>query len=208
MRGTAIKISNEQEYKKLMLHLEKLGYKWNACLKLPTQLNHYKESARINTIFVYLKEKVITYSHYFEADDDISVFEFIKRYPLQKKQKKPNKDLIVIYRNGDKVVAKNKVTGKIGEAKCHPNDEFDFNIGARLAFDRLMDSKDEKIEDKEQYFSGKVVCLSNVIGFTKGKIYEFVNGKTVDDDQDTRPLYDRVRDINDIYNGAFVEIVE
>lgn len=205
MSKIRIKIQNEQEYEKIAPLLKKLGYRWSSSLKLPTEYNPF-DKTNAKTLYVYSDDKMIAYSLILEGT--VSVSDFIKSNPLQKKQKKPNKDLIVIYRNGDKVVAKNKVTGKIGEAKCHPNDEFDFNIGARLAFDRLMDSKDEKIEDKEQYFSGKVVCLSNVIGFTKGKIYEFVNGKTVDDDQDTRPLYDRVRDINDIYNGAFVEIVE
>ena len=30
------------------------------------------------------------------------------------------------------------MTGEKAVAKCHPDDEFDFNIGAKLAFERLM----------------------------------------------------------------------
>lgn len=45
---------------------------------------------------------------------------------------------IVIYRNDNKVVALDKITGKKAEAKCNPADEFDFRTGAKLAFSRLM----------------------------------------------------------------------
>lgn len=45
---------------------------------------------------------------------------------------------IEIYVEGRDVIAKNLVTGKIGKATCHPDDEFDFAIGAKLAFERLM----------------------------------------------------------------------
>ena len=43
---------------------------------------------------------------------------------------------ITITRHGNKVVA--KYGKKVGVAKCNPDDEFDFAIGAKLAFDRLM----------------------------------------------------------------------
>lgn len=45
---------------------------------------------------------------------------------------------IVIYRNGNKVVALDKSTGEKAEANCNPADEFDFRTGAKLAFNRLM----------------------------------------------------------------------
>lgn len=47
-------------------------------------------------------------------------------------------ETIVIYRNGNNVVALDKSTGKKAEAKCNTADEFDFRTGARLAFNRLM----------------------------------------------------------------------
>lgn len=47
-------------------------------------------------------------------------------------------ETIVIYRNGNNVVALDKSTGKKAEAKCNPADEFDFRTGAKLAFNRLM----------------------------------------------------------------------
>lgn len=47
-------------------------------------------------------------------------------------------ETIVIYCKGNEVIALNKSTGKKAVAKCSPSDTFDFTIGARLAFDRLM----------------------------------------------------------------------
>lgn len=45
---------------------------------------------------------------------------------------------IVIYRKGNKVIAIDKSTGKKTEACCNPTDEFDFHVGAKLAFQRLI----------------------------------------------------------------------
>lgn len=51
---------------------------------------------------------------------------------------KRKKEKITVYRDGNKVVAIDQRTGKEGIAHCHPDDEFDFSVGAALAFDRLM----------------------------------------------------------------------
>lgn len=55
--------------------------------------------------------------------------------------RKAKQETIVIYRNGQKVIALDKSTGKKAEAKCNSDDEFDFHVGAKLAFQRLMDEK-------------------------------------------------------------------
>ena len=44
---------------------------------------------------------------------------------------------IVIYEKENQVIALDKVTGEKAIAKCQPDDEFDFYIGAKLAFERL-----------------------------------------------------------------------
>lgn len=49
---------------------------------------------------------------------------------------------VIIYRNGQDVIALDKETGEKAVAKCHPNDEFDFAIGAKTAFGRLYHSQD------------------------------------------------------------------
>lgn len=62
-------------------------------------------------------------------------------------EKKPN-ECIVIYRKDSDVIALDKCTGKKAVAKCSPDDEFDFNIGAKLAFERLeaLEKQDKEIK--------------------------------------------------------------
>lgn len=57
---------------------------------------------------------------------------------ITKTQRKP----VIIYQNGQDVIALDKETGEKAVAKCHPNDEFDFAIGAKIAFGRLYHSQD------------------------------------------------------------------
>lgn len=57
-------------------------------------------------------------------------------------------ETIVLYRKDNKVIALDKSTGKKAEACCNPADEFDFYIGAKLAFKRLMGEPEEVGPDK------------------------------------------------------------
>lgn len=50
----------------------------------------------------------------------------------------PAYETIVIYRDGRKVVALDKYTKKKAIARCHPDDEFDFSVGAKIAMSRLL----------------------------------------------------------------------
>lgn len=96
-------------------------------------------------------------------------------------------ETIVIYRKDDKVYALDKATGKKVFAKCHPDDEFDFKKGAEIAFNRLMGKEPgkPKEEPKKEPYNGKVVCVKNTLGnekaYTVGKIYQFKDGRFIDD---------------------------
>lgn len=48
-----------------------------------------------------------------------------------------NPETIIIYRKGNEVIALDKSTGKKAIARCCPEATFDFETGAKLAFDRL-----------------------------------------------------------------------
>lgn len=94
---------------------------------------------------------------------------------------------IVVTTDGVTTTAK-KYDGKnlIKEAKavCSKDDTFNFEVGAKLAMERLM------AEDKPKLYSGKVVCIEisgRNMGFTKGKIYRFTEGFMLDDDNEMRP---------------------
>ena len=62
---------------------------------------------------------------------------------------------ITITRHGDKVVA--KFGEKVGVAKCSPDDTFDFAIGAKLAFSRLMGEPEDKPKPKQEFKVGEFV---------------------------------------------------
>lgn len=59
-------------------------------------------------------------------------------WSVHKEEVEKVSNTIVIYMKGNQVIALDKATGKKAIARCHPDDEFDFNIGVKLAFERLM----------------------------------------------------------------------
>lgn len=113
---------------------------------------------------------------------------------------------IIIYRNGAEVVAKNTLTGKTGVAKCNPADEFDFNIGAKLAFERLTNPDPEK----PKYYTGKVVCIDDSgKGHIKGKIYRVIDGSLeFENSFPTLTKFHSLEEINKLFDSQFIELVE
>ena len=68
-------------------------------------------------------------------------------------------------------------------------------------------------EDKEKYYNGKVICTKSESElFTKGKIYEFENGKTITDRGNTTfTAFHKYKDFEDFqkkFDNEFLEIVE
>ena len=89
---------------------------------------------------------------------------------------------ITITRYGDKVVA--KYGKKAGVAKCSPDDTFDFAVGAKLAFKRLMGEPEDKPEPKQEFIKGEFV---KVVGnskhnhhFTIGTIVKIIKRFSID----------------------------
>jgi hypothetical protein len=114
---------------------------------------------------------------------------------------------IVITTDGKETLARlydGKKVIKTATAKCSRNDAFDFNTGARLAFERLFKTAAEK---KEKYYNGKVVCIrSERDYFTVGKVYEFVDGQIEDNVGDWSPVGSRITSIEE-YNGSLFEFI-
>lgn len=85
---------------------------------------------------------------------------------------------IVITTDGVTTIAR-KYDGKklVREAKavCSKDDEFNFDVGAKLAMERLLGGG---IPEKSLY-NGRVICTNNNDSplYVTGKIYEFVNGE-------------------------------
>ena len=103
-------------------------------------------------------------------------------------------DKIEIVRDGDEVVAKaykrSNITDCSGysygpcwsfvtraSAKCGPNDVFDFNIGAKLAIDRLYEGYDMTPKPKRKPYNGKIFVEEYPGNALKShKIYQVRNG--------------------------------
>ena len=76
-------------------------------------------------------------------------------------------ETIVIYRKDNEVIALDKRTGKKAIAKCSPEDTFDFNIGAKLAFDRLMNDNKESTIVEDMRKKLKNYCSDMLCGDCK-----------------------------------------
>lgn len=117
-----------------------------------------------------------------------------------------NNDKIVITTNGKETLARlyegNKVI-KTATAKCSPDDTFNFETGAKIAFDRLMG---EKPEGKPKYYNGKIVCVTGHVGFTPGKVYEVVDGQFKDDNGRLRPTWGKMAELRE-YSGVCFEFI-
>lgn len=112
------------------------------------------------------------------SGDTIKIYD--KKYDhswfVHKEEVEKVSNTIVIYMIGNQVIAFDKATGEKAVAKCHPDDEFDFNIGAKLAFERLMGCE-EKPENKIQDFAKAMYEIRSNLekaGFTKQESMDFV----------------------------------
>lgn len=61
----------------------------------------------------------------------------------------PVNETIVIYSKDREVIALDKLTGEKAIARCNPADEYDFHVGAKLAFERLIKEKSNKVQLSE-----------------------------------------------------------
>lgn len=120
----AVKCETKEELKEFLERCEKEGLEWNSGNSareympdtMPVELlcgYNSKKNKKLSWDFPEEEEwKVITYKEYFAEQ-------------------------ITITRHGDKVVA--KYGNKVGVAKCSPEDEFNFEVGAKLALERLFE---------------------------------------------------------------------
>ena len=142
-------------------------------------------------------------------------------------------ETIVIYRKGMEVIALDKVTKQKAVAKCSPEDEFDFTVGAKLAFARLLAEQCKEPEEEKVTYLNTKICITKINGgtpandLTVGRIYEIKDGCFRDDKGYKYPLGEPIHDIDDLrdyirmsgnerkygrnpshYNSAIIEFVE
>lgn len=148
MRDTIINCKSQNEYNRVLEKLEELGCKW-ASGHNPTEITkYYGDGFKIlfianDRISAGSPTTVPLNDNRYKNYERINADAFIGNKP------------IVIYQKDRTVIAVDKNTGRKCVAKCHPDDEFDFYTGAKLAFSRLTDCKlvesDKEIECDESY---------------------------------------------------------
>lgn len=101
---------------------------------------------------------------------------------------------------------------KAAKAECSPEDEFDFKIGAKIAFDRLVDNE---IKNPCKYYNGKVVFSENTGDFKEGVLYVFCSNGDVEDffgnpvfsgGQKVTHTYNSFSDIDGFYGDIVAEV--
>lgn len=102
--------------------------------------------------------------------------------------------VIVITSDGVTTTATKRIGKKIiakATAKCSPEDQFSYDEGARIAFERLQGRDpfaSSGAEIKHEYYNGKVVCIkSGYRWWTVGKVYNVVGGFITNDFGDWYP---------------------
>lgn len=109
-----------------------------------------------------------------------------------------NKSLwkVVISSTGDETTARFYEDGKCpmtATVRRYYKDKYDTFIAADEAVKKLFGKQDKPIEqtepEKPKGYTGKAMCFTDLHfqPFTKGKIYDFVDGNVVDDDGVKRP---------------------
>ena len=138
MKDTIIRCKSKEEYKAVLKKLEKKGCTWFSGHKPTEEMGYYDHGCDLLLVYndriaTFPSDPVLFDKNDYKNYEDITADDFIGNKP------------IVIYRVGRTVVALNQNTDETGVAKCHPTDTFDFSVGAKLAFERLLSHSDTEV---------------------------------------------------------------
>ena len=107
--------------------------------------------------------------------------------------KRAPQPVIVITSDGVTTTATRRIGKAIqatATAKCNPGDRFDFDEGARIAFERLCGR--DPFPEKPKAYNGRMICAESPYPWwTVGKIYEVVDGRITANDGDVYPPQSR-----------------
>lgn len=166
----------------------------------------FKVGDTVRIVEVNIPDAIGTIVELREIDnDDIPYYVnglWCRKVELVKREKHP---VIVITTDGKTTTAtmrEGKKIVKTATATCSDKDTFDYDEGARIAFERLQGRDPFPKEQKPAYYNGKVVCVkSGFQWWTVGKIYDVRNGRIKANDGDVfpRPAQEPYKDAEDIH---------
>lgn len=113
------------------------------------------------------------------------------------------------------LIVNGRIVDTITVSRWHDEDEYDVGTAAYEVVKKMFNIKDKTVEKVEniaikepKWFNGKVVCVLASNWFTKGKIYNVIDGVLTDDGGSTYRRFTDVDDINSRMGSQFIEVVE
>ena len=163
-----------------------------------TSVNLYESASRVPDITVLAR-----YASFFSVTSDY-LLGLSENRTVSKRLKEGWE--IVISSDGDDTIAKLYKDGSLAQVDVvsrYYKDEYSMEVAAKEVVKKLFEPHG---------FTGKAMLVgknTNDDGFTRGKIYQFTDGKCVDDEKCARP-YDYATTLNedDWYSNVFIEVVE
>lgn len=125
MGNYAMHCKTKEEAKIFCRYLDSVGRRWadGTSYMSMTNWNYGPDTCYTFNNGTYCKKT------YFLTRNYYTILEFSDfEWDNKNTKRKP----VIIYQNGQDVIALDKETGEKAVAKCHPNDKFDFAIGAKL----------------------------------------------------------------------------
>lgn len=154
-------------------------------------------------IFHFPKGSILSENNSFSYMSDYNMA-LIKETP-------PREFKLIITSKGNTTTAKlihGKDVTKVATVTRYSKDEYSEKAAVEAVVEKIFGEDEKKDEKKDELFNGKAVYLLNrALNLTQGKVYEFVNGRFIDNmgkQQPTTPL------TNEYINksGCFLPIVE
>lgn len=203
---------------------------YNAAIGKVTDLEQTKDGLKIHVepISGYKLTKGLTFNKVKEEIEKSMNKKTVKDIDRIVITKNDLNEVLLRAYSGDEIVEKTI-------AKCNPNDIFDFNIGAKLAVDRLYDGYDMAPKPKRKPYNGKIFIRADKRAITffsdfwgsststaqyvrENKIWEVKDGKivnmvgraldTIYEDMTDEELTKLLTKSNSFYIGYFYNVID
>lgn len=156
MMNYRIECKTEKELKDVLNTLYGMGAKWRCGESMLDNVTHAP-------CYLYIRETGVTNSKMAHSPWDVEKMVTAKEFLNEVQENR----VIVIYRKDNSVFAVEKINGnpaRTAEARCCPEDSFNFDVGAELAFERLIGElpplrEPMKIVKQDEYAVGDKVLI-------------------------------------------------